>query len=133
MLKIVFVCIHNSCRSQMAQAWGKEILKDVAKVYSAGVETYPEVKPLAITVMQESGIDISKEYPKLLSDIPGEIDILITMGCGVKCPSISSKHKEDWGLEDPSGKTFNEFRITRDLIKCKVLELKARIMNNEFI
>ena len=100
---VAFVCIHNSCRSQMAEAWAKHLGKDVLEVYSAGTENYPEVKPGAVTVMEESGINMSDHYPKLLLDIPNDIDIIITMGCGVSCPTVPCKHREDWGLEDPSG------------------------------
>ena len=132
MKKIGFICIHNSCRSQMAEAWGKTLLSEVAEVYSAGTEDYPEVKPLAAAVMTEVGIDTSDQYPKLLKDIPAELDILITMGCGVECPYVPAKHREDWGLDDPSGGPIADFRVTRDAIKQKVEELKARIEAGEF-
>ena len=79
--KVAFICVHNSCRSQMAEGWAKKLASDVLEVYSAGTEDYPEVKPLAVKVMEEVGIDMSEHHPKLLSDIPEELDILITMGC----------------------------------------------------
>ena len=101
--KVAFICVHNSCRSQMAEAWAKKLGSDVLEVYSAGTEEYPEVKPLAVKVMEEVGIDMSSHYPKLLRDIPGEVDYLITMGCNVECPYIPCHFREDWGLEDPSG------------------------------
>ena len=126
--KIAFVCIHNSCRSQMAEAWGRELLGDIAEVYSAGTEDYHEVKPLAAEVMHEVGIPTQEQYPKLLSAIPQELDILITMGCGVECPTVPAKHREDWGLDDPSGGPIEDFRITRDLIKERVIDLRARII-----
>ncbi len=127
MKKIVaFVCVHNSCRSQMAEGWAKKLGKDVLEVYSAGTENYPEVKPLAVEVMEEVGVDMSTHSPKLLSDIPSEVDFLITMGCNVDCPHVPAKHREDWGLTDPSGGPIDDFRITRDLIKGKVLELIER-------
>ncbi len=127
MKKIVaFVCVHNSCRSQMAEGWAKKLGKDVLEVYSAGTENYPEVKPLAVEVMEEVGVDMSMHSPKLLSDIPSEVDFLITMGCNVDCPHVPAKHREDWGLTDPSGGPIDDFRITRDLIKGKVLELIER-------
>ena len=74
--KIAFVCVHNSCRSQMAEAWARKLGNHVLEAYSAGTENYPEVKPPAVQVMEEAGIDMSEHYPKLLSDIPDEIDIL---------------------------------------------------------
>ncbi len=127
MKKVAFVCIHNSCRSQMAEGWAKTLGKDVMEVYSAGTENYPEVKPKAVEVMEEVGVDIHDQYPKLLADIPSEVDYLITMGCGVTCPHVPTKHREDWGLSDPSGGSLDDFRATRDLIRDKVKELIERI------
>lgn len=131
MKKVAFVCIHNSCRSQMAEGWAKELGKDVFEAYSAGTENYPEVKPRAVQVMEESGVHMSEHHPKLLSDIPAEIDILVTMGCGVECPFVPCKHREDWGLEDPSGGPIEGFRNTRDIIKEKVIDLVKRIDSGE--
>lgn len=130
--KVAFVCVHNSCRSQMAEAWAKHLGKDVLEVYSAGTEKYPEVKPGAVQVMEEAGIDMSGHYPKLLTDIPSEIDILITMGCNVNCPHVPAKHREDWGLEDPSGGPIEGYRKTRDLIGEKVEDLIKRVKSNRF-
>lgn len=127
MKTVAFVCIHNSCRSQMAEGFGKSLGEGIFESYSAGTEDYPEVKPLAVQVMEEAGIDMSSHKPKLLSDIPEKIDILITMGCGVECPFVPCSHREDWGLDDPSGGPIEGFRETRDIIKDKVLDLKARI------
>ncbi len=129
--KVAFVCVHNSCRSQMAEAWAKKLGSDVLEVYSAGTEKYPEVKPGAVQVMEEVGIDMSGHYPKLLTDIPEEIDILVTMGCNVVCPYVPCKHSEDWGLEDPSGGPIEGFRKTRDIIKEKVEDLIARVKKGE--
>lgn len=131
--KVAFVCVHNSCRSQMAEGWAKKIGKDVLEVYSAGTEDYPEVKPLAVEVMEEAGVDMSGHKPKLLSDIPEEIDIVITMGCNVNCPYVPHKHMEDWGLEDPSGGPIDGFRETRDIIKSKVEALINQVKNKELI
>lgn len=114
--KIAFVCVHNSCRSQMAEGWAKKLGADIFEAYSAGTENYPEVKPLAVAVMEEAGVDMSAHHPKLLSDIPEELDLLITMGCNVVCPFVPNKHSEDWGLDDPSGGPIEDFRVTRDLI-----------------
>ena len=120
MKKVAFVCIHNSCRSQMAEGWANYLGKEVLEAYSAGTEQYHEVKPLAVEVMEEIGIDMSTHRPKLLSEIPNDIDILITMGCGVECPFVPCKNREDWGLQDPSCGPIEAFRVTRELIKSKV-------------
>lgn len=128
---VAFVCVHNSCRSQIAEGFAKKFGDDVLDVYSAGTEQYHQVKPKAVEVMKEVGIDISNQYPKLLEDIPQEIDILITMGCGATCPFLINDYEEDWGIEDPSGKSLKEFREARDIIKIKVKELIAKVRNNE--
>ncbi|EEG78612.1 arsenate reductase ArsC [Dethiobacter alkaliphilus] len=130
--KVAFVCVHNSCRSQMAEGWAKKLGSHVFDVYSAGTENYPEVKPGAVQVMEEAGIDMSGHYPKLLTDIPAGLDILITMGCNVECPFVPCKHREDWGLDDPSGGPIEGFRSTRDLIKAKVENLIKRVEFGEF-
>lgn len=129
--KVAFVCVHNSCRSQMAEGWAKKLGSDVLEVYSAGTEEYHEVKPGAIQVMEELDIDMCDHRPKLLSDIPKEIDILITMGCNVVCPYVPCKHSEDWGLDDPSGGPIEGFRDTRDIIKEKVEDLIDRVKKGE--
>ncbi|MFZ7104030.1 MAG: arsenate reductase ArsC [Peptococcaceae bacterium] len=129
--KVAFICVHNSCRSQMAEAWARHLGGDVLEVYSAGTEKYPEVKPGAVQVMEESGISMRGHYPKLLKDIPCRLDIVITMGCNVHCPDVPAKHREDWGLPDPSGGPVAGYRVTRDLIKEKTLELIKRVKNNQ--
>lgn len=125
--KIAFVCIHNSCRSQMAEAWAKHLAGQRYDFYSAGTEDYPEIKPKAVEVMGDVGIDLSDQYPKVLKDIPQSLDILITMGCGVECPYVPTKHREDWDLTDPSGGTKSDFETTRDLIKYRVETLLKRL------
>lgn len=125
--KVTFICVHNSCRSQMAEGLARQLGSDIVESYSAGTEEYPEVKPLAIEVMEEIGISMDNHYPKLIKDIPEEVDVLITMGCGVICPFVPSKHEEDWGLNDPSGGTIEDFRKTRDLIQEEVKDLIKRI------
>ncbi len=130
MLKVAFVCIHNSCRSIMAEGWANHLAKDVFKAYSAGTVEYPGPKEMAIDVMTDLNIDMSFASSKLLSDLP-EIDVLITMGCGVDCPTLPCKHREDWGLTDPSGGTKYDFEKTRDLIREKILLLIDRINNGE--
>ena len=127
---IAFVCTHNSCRSQMAEGWAKHFTSDIFEVYSAGTEEYLSPKPLAIEVMEDAGINMADHYSKLLSDIPEKLDILITMGCGVECPYVPAIHREDWGLDDPSGGPKSGFEETRDLIKEKVLGLIERVKKN---
>ncbi len=126
MKKVAFICIHNSCRSQMAEGWAKHLFSDVFEAYSAGTEEYPGPKPMAVEVMEDLGVDMSSHTSKLLSDLP-DIDIVITMGCGVECPYLPSSHREDWGLVDPSGGPKSGFENTRDLIKDLVIDLAKRI------
>ena len=129
--KVAFICVGNSCRSQMAEGFAKHYGSDVLEVYSAGTEPADAVNPDAVLVMKEAGIDISSQYPKLLKDIPSELDIVITMGCNVQCPFIPSKHREDWGLEDPVGKPVEEFRKIRDTIGENVKQLVEKIKKQE--
>ena len=128
MKKVAFVCVHNSCRSQMAEALGKHLAADVFESYSAGTETKPQINQDAVRLMkQQYGIDMEKtQYSKLLADIP-QVDIVITMGCNVNCPSLPCSYREDWGLDDPSGKEDEAFLYTMKLIEEKILQLKDRI------
>lgn len=129
--KVAFVCVHNSCRSQMAEGWLKHLGGEDFEVYSAGTEEYPEVKPLAKEVMEEAGVDMSGHYPKLMDQIPDEVDYLITMGCNVVCPFVPNRFMEDWGLDDPSGGPIEDYRVTRDIIKDKVEDLIRRATEEE--
>lgn len=129
--KVAFVCTGNSCRSQMAEGFARKLGFDVFDVYSAGTHPTDKINPLAIEVMKEAGIDITEQYPKTLDEIPSGLDILITMGCGVVCPFVPNKHKEDWGLDDPVGKPVEEFRRVRDIIEQKVIELIDNIRSNK--
>ncbi|MDP4183197.1 MAG: arsenate reductase ArsC [Bacillota bacterium] len=128
--KVAFVCTGNSCRSQMAEGFARYYGSDSLEVYSAGTHTTTEVNPTAVAVMKEIGIDISNQYPKALDDIPLELDILITMGCGVVCPFVMNKHEEDWGLPDPVGMSIDKFKEIRDLIKEKVFLLIENVKSN---
>ena len=130
--KVAFVCTHNSCRSIMAEGWARHLGKGVIDAYSAGTEKYDRPKPLAIEVMEDLGIDMSHVSSKLLDKLPEGIDILITMGCGVECPFVICKHREDWGLDDPSGGPKSGFENTRDIIKRKVEELIERVKSGDF-
>jgi len=128
MKKVAFICVHNSCRSQIAEALGKKLASDVFESYSAGTETKPQINQDAVRlVKQVHGIDMEQtQYSKLLSHIP-EVDVVITMGCNVQCPYLPCSHREDWGLEDPTGKCDEAFLETIRLIEGKVLELKDRL------
>lgn len=131
MKKVAFICVHNSCRSQMAEAFGKILGLNVFESYSAGTEERDKINQDAVRIMKEIGVDMElTQKPKLLREIP-EIDIVITMGCNVSCPTLPCKHREDWGLEDPSGKNDEEFIYTRDKIKEKVEDLVSRIKNGQ--
>jgi len=131
MKKVAFVCVHNSCRSQMAEAFGKIIGLNVFESYSAGTEERDCINQDAVRIMKEIGVDMELgQRPKLINEIP-TVDIVITMGCNVNCPTLPCSHREDWGLEDPSGQSDEAFRFTRDTIKQKVEDLVERIRNNE--
>lgn len=125
--KVAFICVHNSCRSQIAEALGRLLASDIFDCYSAGTETKPEINRDAVRIIKEMyGIDMEKaQYSKLLSDIPAA-DIVITMGCNVKCPAIECSYREDWGLDDPTGKPDSEFIRTIKEIERKLAELKNR-------
>lgn len=127
-VKVGFICVHNSCRSQMAEAISKLLASEVFESYSAGTETKPQINQNAVRIISDLyGINMNQtQKSKLLSDIP-EMDIVITMGCNVNCPYLPCKHREDWGLEDPSGKDDDAYITTANLIREKVLDLKCRI------
>ena len=121
--KIAFICVHNSCRSQIAEALGKKYLSDKFECFSAGSETKPQINQDAVRIMKDMyGIDMEKsQYSKLISDIP-EPDIAISMGCNVSCPLIGRGFNDDWGLEDPTGKSDEEFIKIIKEIERKILE-----------
>ena len=127
MKKVAFICVHNSCRSQIAEALGKKLASDVFESYSAGTETKPRINQDAVRLMKQvHGIDLEQtQYSKLLSNIPA-VDVVITMGCNVQCPYLACSHREDWGLEDPTGKSDEAFLETIRQIEEKVLNLRER-------
>lgn len=131
-LKVAFICVHNSCRSQMAEALGKKYGIDVFESYSAGTETKPEINQDAVRIIKDLyDIDMNEtQKSKLLSDIP-PVDIVIKMGCNVVCPYLPAKHIEDWGLEDPTGKSDDEFIKVAKTIEMKVKELREKIKLKE--
>ena len=129
MQKVAFICVHNSCRSQIAEALGRHLASDVFESYSAGTERKDHINPDAVRLMKQLyHIDMEAEgqHSKLLSDLP-TVDVVITMGCNVQCPRLPCKWREDWGLEDPSGKPDAAFLQTIRLIEEKILALKARL------
>ena len=130
--KVAFVCVHNSCRSQMAEALGKALAGDVFDSCSAGTETKPQINQDAVRLMKDRhGIDMeATQCSKLLAEIP-PVDVVVTMGCNVDCPWLPCRHREDWGLDDPSGHPDEIFLATMDAIEEKVLDLKHRIETNE--
>ena len=126
--KVAFICVHNSCRSQIAEALGKKLAADIFESYSAGTETKPQINQDAVRLMKAiHGIDMEREQcSKLLSKLPA-IDVVVTMGCNVQCPTLPCTHREDWGLDDPTGQPDEVFLETIQRIKEKILDLKARL------
>ena len=129
--KVAFICVHNSCRSQIAEALGKYYASDVFESYSAGTELKNSINPDAVRLMKEIyDIDMKKtQHPKLINDIP-DVDIAISMGCNVGCPYIGKEFDDNWMLDDPSGKNDEEFIKVIKQIEIKIKELKERL-NNE--
>ncbi len=126
--KAAFICVHNSCRSQIAEAISKLIAGDVFESYSAGTEIKSNINPDAVRLIKQK-YDVNMEetqYNKLIKDIP-EPDILITMGCNVVCPYISSQYSEDWGLQDPTGKSDEEFLLVINKIENNIRDLMYKL------
>lgn len=132
MVKVAFICVHNSCRSQIAEALGKHLASDVFESYSAGTETKPQINQNAVRLMKQLyGIDMEKtQKSKLIEDIP-PVDIVVTMGCNVSCPYLPFKMRVDWGLEDPTGKDDEAFIQTIKTIEKKIIELKSEILSKQ--
>lgn len=120
---VAFICVHNSCRSQIAEALGKHFTSDRYNFYSAGTETKPQINQDAVRIVKQLyGIDMSNQYSKTIDDIPSP-DIAISMGCDVECPFIIGGFDDDWGLPDPTGKSDDEYKKVIQIIKAKILEL----------
>ena len=129
-MRVAFICVHNSCRSQMAEALGRILGLGVIECFSAGTEQREQINQDAVRIMKEIGIDMELcQKPKLLKDVP-KVDIVVTMGCNVSCTIIPCSHREDWGLEDPTGKSDEEFRTVRNVIKVKMDDLIHRIKSD---
>lgn len=129
--KVAFVCVHNSCRSQIAECLGKLLASDVFDSFSAGTEVR-KINPDAVRLIKQLyGADMEKtQYSKLLSAIPAP-DIVILMGCNVQCPLLPSQYTENWNLEDPTGKSDEEFLVIIRRIEQKILQLKEKLKNKQ--
>ena len=127
--KVAFICVHNSCRSQIAEVFGRHLAADVFESYSAGTETKPQINQDAVRIMRETyGIDMEAEgqYSKLIDDIPAP-DIAISMGCNVGCPFIGRPFDDNWGLSDPTGCDDETFLEVMAEIRTDVLKLKEKL------
>lgn len=130
MIKVAFICVHNSCRSQIAEALGRKLAADVFESYSAGTETKPHINPDAVRLMKQvHSIDMEQtQYSKLLDELP-PVDVVVTMGCNVQCPFLPCSWREDWGLDDPTGKPDEAFLESIRLIEQRILDLKRRLQS----
>jgi len=125
---VLFVCVHNAGRSQMAAGYLQALAGDSVEVYSAGSEPAAKINPTAVAAMAEEGIDISANDPKILTtDAVRRADVVITMGCGDTCPIFPGKRYEDWELDDPAGQDLDAVRPIRDDIKTRVQNLVAEL------
>lgn len=126
--KVAFICVHNSCRSQIAEALSKHFAADVFESYSAGIELKERINPDAVRLIKQLyGIDMeATQRSKLLEELP-PIDVVITMGCNVECPYLPCKRREDWGLQDPTGKSDEEFIEVIRRIESNILSLNERL------
>ena len=126
--KILFVCVQNASRSQMAQGFAETFGKGRVEVYSAGSRPSSHINPLAIEVMKEKDIDLSGRRPKGLNDLPPiEMDYLVTMGCEETCPAVLAKKIIEWEIPDPKGKPIDEVRRIRDVLESKVKMLLEEV------
>jgi len=132
MIRIAFVCVHNSCRSQIAEALCRHFAEDVFECCSAGTKPKERIDADAVRIVRQIyGIDMEKtQFPKRSENIP-PVDVVISMGCDASCPNINSAYKEDWGIEDPSGRGDDVFKIVIKQIEEKVLELKANFERSD--
>ena len=131
--KVAFVCVHNSCRSQIAQALGRHLAADVFESYSAGTELKDRITPDAVRLMKKLyHIDMEAEgqRSKLLSELP-PVDGVVTMGCNVQCPALPCTWRENWGLDDPTGQPDAVFEETIRRIEANILRLRERLRGNE--
>ncbi len=129
--KVAFICVHNSCRSQIAEALGKHFAADVFESYSAGTEVKDRINPVAVRLVKQLyGIDMElTQRSKLLAELP-PVEVVVTMGCNVQCPYLPSKRREDWGLDDPTGKSDDDFIKVIQTIEQKIKNLRAELLNS---
>lgn len=128
--KILFVCVENSCRSQLSEALARKLGADIWEPFSAGSKPSGTINERAVSVLREKGIDVSGQRSKSVNDLPTvEWDYLITMGCGEACPNLPAKNRIDWDLTDPKGKPIDEFRKTRDEIESRLKMLLNELQN----
>jgi len=126
---VLFVCVHNAGRSQMAQGWLRHLAGDLVEVRSAGSAPGDAINPVAVAAMAEVGIDITAEHPKILTvEAVQDSDAVITMGCGDTCPIFPGKRYEDWDLTDPAGQGIEVVREVRDEIRARVGALLAELL-----
>jgi protein-tyrosine-phosphatase len=131
MRKVIFACVHNAGRSQMALGWFNHLAAERAVAWSGGSQPASAIDPGVIDAMTEVGIDISREFSKPFTDeFILAADVVITMGCGDACPLFPGKHYEDWELDDPAGKTIEEIRPIRDEIRDRITNLIEKLASN---
>ena len=131
--KVGFICTHNSCRSQIAEAFGKELASDVFESYSAGTQIKDQINPDAVRILKAKyGMDMiaNGQYNKTLDQLP-KLDVVITMGCGVQCPMIDCTYREDWGLQVPTGESDAVFIQVIEEIETRIRSLKQRLTKDE--
>jgi arsenate reductase len=133
--KVAFVCTQNACRSQMAEALANLLASNAFEAYSAGTSPGESLDPGAVRCMQRLyGVDMPAglQRPKDISELP-QVDAVVTMGCGARCPWLPTRHREDWGIDDPTGKNDTVYDRTAGIIQAKVLDLKKRILIGEIL
>lgn len=129
---VLFVCVHNAGRSQMAAGWLRHLVGDRIEVRSAGSMPAEQINPIAVEAMLEAGIDITAEEPKVLTtEAVQDSDVVITMGCGDACPFFPGKRYEDWKLDDPAGQGIEAVRPIRDEIKSRIETLTAELLGQD--
>lgn len=130
--RVAFVCVHNSCRSQIAEALGRKLASDVFESCSGGTEVKDRINPDAVRLMKKLyGIDMEKEqYSKLITDLP-QPDVVIFMGCNVRCPTLTAGYTENWGLDDPTGQGDEVFCAVIARIESQILKLREKLRRPE--
>ena len=127
--RVAFVCVHNACRSQMAEAIARQLAGDVFDSFSAGTETKPAIDSTAVRLIREVyGVDMREnQYSKTLEALP-DVDVVVTMGCNVACPNLPCRRREDWGLADPTGQADSVYLAVMETIRQRILELKQGVL-----